>query len=209
MMSSYKRLYLTGARSPKFYGPPKVQKEWMLLRPNSIKQRGSNIWDIQRAVRIPETPGGKIILPCTEQPRISKTTRRHPTWSRWNHHVIWCKSTLHLSAHPTCTNHHWEAPWRRSWTPARNIHDSETHHLYARILLKEHILHFPEQILWAGGRSCHGLSHQPYSDKFIYGKPRSKSHQHITTSPFDVEEVFGWHICSHQSSPQTRVIGTY
>ena len=35
------------------------------------------------------------------------------------------------------------------------------------ILPREYILHFPEQILWAGWRSCQGLSHQLASPQQI------------------------------------------
>ena len=43
-----------------------------------------------------------------------------------------------------------------------------------------------------------------YMDEFW-----DKSHQHITTPSFDLEEVCGWYLFNYQGSPQTRVLGAH
>ena len=58
----------------------------------------------------------------------------------------------------------------RSRPPEENNNVHKTHHGLAGVLPQEHIFHPQRQILGAGGRSCHGLSHQPNCGKSLYGE---------------------------------------
>ena len=59
----YKKLYPTGAGSPKFYGLPKIHKTGTPLRPIVSSIGGGNLFHIQRVIQNPEPPGGEISTP--------------------------------------------------------------------------------------------------------------------------------------------------
>ena len=66
--TTYKRLYPTGARSPKYYGPPKIHKTGVPLRP-IISSRGSATYETAKEL-------AKILKPLVgRSPIMSKTTR--------------------------------------------------------------------------------------------------------------------------------------
>ena len=71
--TTYKKLYPTGAGSPKFYGLPKIHKTGTPLRPIVSSIGGGNLFYIQRVIQNPKTPGGEISTPHPEQPRIYTT----------------------------------------------------------------------------------------------------------------------------------------
>ena len=63
----YRRLYPTGAGSPKFYGLPKVHKEWMPLR-LIVSSIGAVTYETSKelARMNPKTPGRKISISSPE-----------------------------------------------------------------------------------------------------------------------------------------------
>ena len=63
--STYKRLYTTGAGTPKFYGLPKVHKEYTTQN-HSIQHWGSDIYNNKRIVWDPKAPGGEITTPHSQ-----------------------------------------------------------------------------------------------------------------------------------------------
>ena len=77
------------------------------------------------------------------------------------HHVIWCEGTVYICAYWTCYQHH----------------------ICVGVLSEEYIFSVPGKVLWAARRSCHGLTHQPYSGKFIYGRFWDQSSLYISPPP--------------------------
>ena len=58
--ATYKRLYPTGAGSPKFYGLPKVHKQGTPLRPIVSSIGEATYQTAKELIKNPQTPGGKI-----------------------------------------------------------------------------------------------------------------------------------------------------
>ena len=77
--ATYKRLYPTGAGSPKFYGLPKVHKQGTPLRPTVSSIRDSNLPNIQGVVKNPQAPGGEIYTSYSQQPRLLGTPEGYQT----------------------------------------------------------------------------------------------------------------------------------
>ena len=61
---AYRRLYPTGAGSPKFYGLPKIHKPGIPLRPIVSSIGHSNIQHSQRISKDPETTSGDVYSSC-------------------------------------------------------------------------------------------------------------------------------------------------
>ena len=84
----YKKLYPTGAGSPKFYGLPKIHKEGMPLRPIVSSIGAVTYYTSKELVKDPQTIGRKVTIPHTKQPRFHTTDSRHPTATQPMYGVI-------------------------------------------------------------------------------------------------------------------------
>ena len=73
----YRRLYPTGAGSPKFYGLPKIHKPGMPLRP-IVQHWGCHLPYIKRSGQDPQAPGGKVCTPCQKHPGFHRKHKGHP-----------------------------------------------------------------------------------------------------------------------------------
>ena len=67
----YKRLYPTGAGSPKFYAQDTQGRD--AIKTYSIQYRGSHLCNIQRISYDPQTPGRKVTIPSPEYPGLHST----------------------------------------------------------------------------------------------------------------------------------------
>ena len=80
--ATYKRLYPTGAGSPKFYGLPKIHKQGTPLRP-IVSSIGAATYNTAKELsRIPQATGGKVKTSYPEQPRLPRRSQGYPVTSR-------------------------------------------------------------------------------------------------------------------------------
>ena len=121
----YKRLYPTGAGSPKFYGLPKIRKEGIPLRP-IVSSIGAVTYATSKELsRILKPLMGRSpyhIQNTQDFIQQIEDTQLQPDQCMVS---IECKGTFHISAHPTSHHHHKEAVGRRSVTSAENNNVSE------------------------------------------------------------------------------------
>ena len=180
---TYRRLYPTGASPPKFYGLPKVHKSGMQLRP-IVSSIGSVMCETSRELsrilkplvgRSPQQVwNNKKFIQQLEDIKLRSDDIIMPYDVKALFTLVPIKPALKITE---------ETPARRSNTTTKNIHDSEQHHLSTGVLSQQYIFYLQRKILWAGRRSCYGLSHQSHSGKLIYGGPWDESHKYITTTP--------------------------
>ena len=80
--TTYKRLYPTGATTPKYYGLPKVHKKDTPLRP-IVSSIGSVTYETaKRVVQNTKAPGRKIHTSCQKQLRLHTQHRRNNSGTR-------------------------------------------------------------------------------------------------------------------------------
>ena len=83
----YKKLYPTGAGSPKFYGLPKIHKEEGATETNCIKYWGSNLSYCKRIGQDPQTTGRKITISVY---KTAQTSFNNSKASNYNPTNVWC-----------------------------------------------------------------------------------------------------------------------
>ena len=99
----YRRLYPTGAGSPKFYGLHKVHKDGMPLR-TMVSSIGAVRYEKSKELARILKPliGRSSYHVQKEHQTLHTTSKRHPFKNRWMHHVLWCKGTFYICAYSTC-----------------------------------------------------------------------------------------------------------
>ena len=86
--TTYKRLYPTGAGSPRYYGLPKIHKQGVPLR-SIISSRGSATYESAKELaKILKPLVGKSPPSCPEQPRFPGQHQRHQDQARRVYHVL-------------------------------------------------------------------------------------------------------------------------
>ena len=121
----YKRLYPTGAGSPKFYGLPKIHKEGMPLRP-IVSSIGAVIYATSKELsRILKPLVGR--LPYHIQNTQDFIQQIEGIQLQPNQCIVSFdrEGTFHISVYLTSHHHHKEAVGRRSITSAENNNVSE------------------------------------------------------------------------------------
>ena len=85
---TYKRLYPTGAGSPKYYGLPKIHKTSVPLRP-IISSRGSATYKSSKELaKILKPLVDKSPSPCSKQQRVLGQHKRQQDQARRVYHVL-------------------------------------------------------------------------------------------------------------------------
>ena len=85
---TYKRIYPTGAGSPKFYGLSKIHKPGIPLMSHSAKHSHSYIQPSQRVGQDLETTTWDVCTPCPQQQGLCRTSKRHKATIGRIHHLI-------------------------------------------------------------------------------------------------------------------------
>ena len=200
----YKKLYLTGAGSPKFYGLPKIHKEGKPLRP-IVSSIGAASYEVAKELaNILKPLVGKSMYHIHNTQDFIQPDQRHQATERSMHGFLWCQGTLHISAHKACHKHHQEAVWGRPRIPKKNNFVCNQHHQTIGVLPEQHLFHFPGQVLWTAEGSCNGIPHSPivanlYMEKFEQLAINTAPHP-----PF-LEKICGWHL-HHPGVTNTRPV---
>ena len=120
----------------------------------------------------PMIVGSDVIEPLCFQ-RADQTCH---TPGRWNHHFIWCLSTVHFSANRSCNKHHTKKIGTGPGTPFKNQHQGRAYIQPTGVLPEDNLFPVPGQLLWADQWSSHGVTHQPHSGQPLHGGLWGKSH---------------------------------
>ena len=164
-----KKLYPTGAGSPKFYGLPKIHKEGNPWRP-IVSSIGAASYEVAKELaRILKPLVGKSMYHIHNTQDFIQQIKDMTATERSMHGFLWCQGTLHISAHKACHTHHQEAAWGRPRTPKRNNLVCNQHHQTIGVLPDQHLFYFPGQVLWTAGGSCNGIPHKSYCSKLVNG----------------------------------------
>ena len=144
--STYKRLYPTGAGSPKFYGLPKVHKEGTPLRPIVCSIGAVTYSTSKELSRILKALVGKSpnhIYNTQDFIEHLMGIQLGPDEVIMSYDV---RGTLYFSAYPVCIRSHREASQRRYWPPEQNIYVHKTHHGLTGVLPEEHVFYLQREI---------------------------------------------------------------
>ena len=130
---SYKRMYPTGAVSPKFYGLPKIHKPGIPLRP-IISSTGTVTYNTARVGQNFETFSGDVQWSCPKHQGLCRTHKRCKAKTGRMQHLLWCNSTVYICEHSTCIKHHSTEISQRKGSIEKNQHDHQADNQPARIL---------------------------------------------------------------------------
>ena len=139
----YKQLYPTSAVPPKFYGLPKIHKTGTPLRP-IVSSRGSITYGVAKEL-------SHIIKPLVGQsphhpkkhPTLYPAAPRQKVGTRGNHHLLWCKGSLHICSSSTLHSNSQTKTSTGQHSTSKNQHVHPTNHLPAGVLPVPHLLPLP------------------------------------------------------------------
>ena len=165
----YKRIYPTGASSPKLYGLPKIHKKNIPLRP-IVSSQGSVSYGVAKDLaRILKPLSGNTIHQVNNSQRVCRRHQEDPTGGGRMHHVIWCGCPLYIYPSEACNRGDQEEVGTGYRAPQKNHHVHSKHPRLARVLLVQYLFLVPMSILWANPGGSHGISCELCAGQFMYG----------------------------------------
>ena len=174
---------------------PKYIKRGIPLRP-IVSSRGSISYEVAKELaRILKPLVGSSPHHIKKHRGFHRADQTCHTPGRWNHHFIWCLSTVHVSVNRSCNQHHAKKIGTGPGTPFNNQHEGRAYHQPTGVLPEDNLFPVPGQLLWADQWSSHGVTHQPHSGQPLHGRLWAKSHPNCQEPSQNVEEVCGWQLC--------------
>ena len=194
----YRKLYTTGAGSPKIYGLPKIHRKETWLRPKVSSIGAVSYASSKELARIlKHWLVGLHIMYITI--KTSWKTWRDLNWKKEEHLMSFDVKALFTSVPIQPAIQITEKLLGEDQGLKQRTSISVDHIVcLLEFCLRSTYFTFKGRFLWATRRCSNVLSHQPNCCKLVYGGPRNQDHRVIAKPTIILEKICGWDTHHHE-----------